>query len=136
MATEYKNLQELIDIENLKSYINSKITIIKQSDFGFPQAIQIKLTNAFFKDYAQYSGQFQCLQIEGKPKNCSNIRAYLIRPYQDVFIYEGFVDVNDYTSKTSTSKATITYLGTCFDNNSLIKAANIEANLIASTIGK
>lgn len=110
---------KMLNIDQLEA--GDKITLVKQSDFGFPIAIKLKVDKAFYKDYAQYR---DCVQIQGKPPRKRKLRAYLVRPNEDFRIYEGFVDVLDTSEVISEdSEVTVRCLGTCFDENSLKKAS-------------
>lgn len=125
----YKDFTKL-ELPNIEE--NQKVTIIKQSEFGFPIAIQIKFKKMYLKDYAQYK---DCLRIQGTPARKSKCYEYLIRPYQDVKIVNGWVDINNYTKTIEeNSSVKVTYLGTCFDDNSLKLASNVDAEVLFSTL--
>lgn len=117
-----------IDLENINS--KKEITILKFSDFGFPICIKLKLDNVFLKNYAQYNN---CLQVQGKLPRKRKLSAYLIKPYENFIIYNGFVDMVDYTEKTVEGSITITKLGMCFDENNLLKSICTSAEILVSS---
>ena len=123
----YKNFKE-IDLEKLK--LNKEITILKFSDFGFPIYIKLKLEDIFLRNYAQYNN---CLQIQGKLPRKRKSSAYLIKPYENFIIYNGFVDIVDYAEKSVEGSVTITKLGMCFDENNLSKSINSSAEILVSS---
>lgn len=124
----YKDFTKL-ELPNIEE--NQKVTIIKQSEFGFPIAIQIKFKKMYLKDYAQYK---DCLRIVGTPARKRKCYEYLIRPYQDFTIVNGWVDINNYTKTIEeNSSVKVTSLGTCFDDNSLKIASNVDAEVLLST---
>ena len=109
-----------------------KVTIIKQSEFGFPIAIQIKFKKLYLKDYAQYK---DCLRIQGTPARKRKCYEYLIRPYQDVKIVNGWVDINNYTKRTFENESVkVTSLGFCFDEENLKLASDVNAEVLLSTL--
>lgn len=117
-----------IDLEELKTH--KEITILKFSDFGFPICIKLKLEDIFLRHYAQYNN---CLQIHGKIPRKRKSSAYLIKPYENFIIYNGFVDIVDYTEKSTEGSVTITKLGVCFDENNLLKSINTSAEILVSS---
>lgn len=123
----YKDFKK-INLEDLKSH--NKITILKFSDFGFPIYITLKLEDVFLKNYAQYNN---CLQIQGKRPRKRKSSAYLIKPYENFIIYNGFVDIVDYTEKSTEGSVTITKIGMCFDEGNLLKSINTSAEILVSS---
>lgn len=117
-----------INLEELKTH--KEITILKFSDFGFPICIKLKLEDIFLRNYAQYNN---CLQIHGKMPRKRKSTAYLIKPYENFIIYNGFVDIVDYTEKSTEGSVTITKLGLCFDENNLLKSINTSAEILVSS---
>ena len=122
-------MKKLNDIKDFDiSQINGKVTLIKFSDFGYPIAIKLNITNAFVRNYAQYNN---CIQVEGKPPRKRKARAYIIKPYEEIAIFEGFVDLQQTEKVEFEGNVKITSLGTCFDRNTLRKSINnIQANRI------
>ena len=109
----------------------TKVTLVKMSDFGYPVAIQLKFDNIFLTDWAQYNN---CIQIQGKRPRKRTLDAYLIRPYQNFVLFEGWVEINDTSELISEdNNTTVRSLGTCFDENNLIEACNIEAVVLLSS---
>lgn len=123
----YKDFSK-IDLEKINS--KKEITILKFSDFGFPICIKLKLELAFLKNFAQYNN---CLQIQGKMPRKRNSSAFLIKPYENFIIYNGFVDMVDYTEKSVEGSVTITKLGMCFDENNLLKSINTSAEILVQS---
>lgn len=124
----YNNLTDL-DLSNIQP--QDKITVIKQSDFGYPIAIQLKVDKVFFYDYAQYRN---CIAIQGKPPRKRKLRRYLLKPNEEFIIYKGFVEVKDTTKVISKNdKVTVSTLGMCFDKNTLINSLP-DAEIIFSTL--
>ena len=117
-----------IDLQKINS--KEEITILKFSDFGFPICIKLKLESAFLKNFAQYNN---CLQIQGKMPRKRKLSAYLIKPYENFIIYNGFVDMVDYTEKSIEGSVTITNLGMCFDENNLLKSINSSAEILVQS---
>lgn len=125
----YKDFSKL-ELPNIEE--NQKVTIIKQSEFGFPIAIQIKFKKMYLKDYAQYKN---CLRIVGIPNRKRKTFEYMIKPYQDFTIVNGWVDINNYTKTIEeNSSVKVTCLGTCFDDNNLKIASNVNAEVLLSTL--
>ena len=125
---EYKDFTKL-ELPNIEE--NQKVTIIKQSDFGFPIAIQIKFKKMYLKDYAQYK---DCLRIVGIPNKKRKTFEYLIKPYQNFKIVNGWVEINDYTKRTFENESVkVTSLGTCFNDNSLRIASDVNVEVLLST---
>lgn len=123
----YKDFKK-INLEELKTH--KEITILKFSEFGFPICIKLKLEDIFLRNYAQYNN---CLQIHGKMPRKRKSTAYLIKPYENFIIYNGFVDIVDYTEKSTEGSVTITELGLCFDENNLLKSINTSAEILVSS---
>lgn len=124
----YKDFTKL-ELPNIEE--NQKVTIIKQSEFGFPIAIQIKFKKMYLKDYAQYK---DCLRIVGIPNRKRKVYEYLIRPYQDFKIINGWVEIHDYTKKTFENESVkVTSLGFCFDEENLKFASDVDAEVLLST---
>lgn len=123
----YKDFTQ-INLETLK--LNKEITILKFSDFGYPICIKLKLEDTFLRSYAQYNN---CLQIQGKQPRKRKLSAYLIKPYENFIIYNGFVDIIDYTEKSVEGSVTITKLGLCFDENNLLKSIDTSAEILVSS---
>ena len=123
----YKDFRKL-DLTEVNN--QEKITIIKQSDFGYPITIQLKLDEVILKKYAQYDN---CLYIVGTPKRKRKKMGYLIKPYEDFKIFKGWVELNQTAKVQNENGVTITSLGRCFDSNTFQKASDIDAvELIAS----
>jgi hypothetical protein len=123
----YKDFTK-INLEDLKTH--KEITIIKFSDFGFPICIKLKLEDIFLKNYAQYNN---CLYIQGNLHRKRKSSVYLIKPYENFIIYNGFVDMVDYTKKTIEGSVTITELGMCFDENNLLKSICSSAEILVQS---
>jgi len=126
--TTFRNLRDF-NISTINQ--DSKITILKESDFGYPIAIQIKVSGVIFKDYAQYK---DCLYIIGTPKGKRKQFGYLLKPNDSFSIFAGFVEVNKTSTDNVKDGYTITSFGRCFDKDILIQASDIEAELLYSTL--
>ena len=117
-----------IDLQKINS--KKEITILKFSDFGFPICIKLKLESAFLKNFAQYNN---CLQIHGKMPRKRKTSVFLIKPYENFIIYNGFVDMVDYTEKSVEGSVSVTNLGMCFDENNLLKSINSSAEILVQS---
>ena len=123
----YKDFSK-INLEKINS--KKEITILKFSDFGFPICIKLKLELTFLKNFAQYNN---CLQIHGKMPRKRKTSVFLIKPYENFIIYNGFVDMVDYTEKSIEGSVTITNLGMCFDENNLLKSICASAEILVQS---
>lgn len=113
----YGNFKEF-NLEQFKA--GDKITLVKESEFGYPIVMNIKLDKIFLKDWAQYNN---CVQVQGILKGKRKLLAWLIRPYQTFAIFEGYLsdeDFKDFRKVVSDdSKVTVTSYGTCFADNAI-----------------
>ena len=117
-----------IDLQKINS--KKEITILKFSDFGFPICIKLKLELTFLKNFAQYNN---CLYIQGKMPRKRKTSVFLIKPYENFIIYNGFVDMVDYTEKSVEGSVSVTNLGMCFDENNLLKSINSSAEILVQS---
>ena len=117
-----------IDLQKINS--KKEITILKFSDFGFPICIKLKLELTFLKNFAQYNN---CLYIQGKMPRKRKTSVFLIKPYENFIIYNGFVDMVDCTEKSIEGSVTITNLGMCFDENNLLKSICTSAEILVQS---
>ena len=117
-----------IDLQKINS--KKEITILKFSDFGFPICIKLKLEDIFLKNFAQYNN---CLYIQGKMPRKRKSSVFLIKPYENFIIYNGFVDMVDYTEKSVEGSVSVTNLGMCFDENNLLKSINSSAEILVQS---
>ena len=126
-----KTLKDL-DLEQFKQ--DDKITVVKMSEFGFPLVLNLKIDKLYLKDYAQYK---DCLYIQGKLSRKRKSRVYMIRPTDEVVIYNGVIDVDYFnTFKTVTKEDNVTTenWGMCFSRGTLEKFTNIDKNPIFKMI--
>ena len=114
---KYGNFKEL-NLEQFKQ--GDKITLVIESEFGYPIAMNIKLDKMFLKDWAQYN---DCLQVQGVLKGKRKLLAWLIRPYQNFAIFEGFLSNEDFVDfrkvVSDDSNVTVTSYGSCFADNAI-----------------
>ena len=123
----YKDFRKL-ELPSLEK--GAKVTLVKMSDFGYPVAIQLKFDTMFLKDWAQYNN---CIQIQGKRPRKRKLSAYLIKPNDNFVLFEGWVELNNWTSVEKDGDVTITSLGTCFDEDNLKIACNIDSKILLSS---
>ncbi|PYY28331.1 hypothetical protein [Paenibacillus illinoisensis] len=87
--------QEVMDV--LK--VGRKVSIVKLSEFGFPQLIHTVIESIKVDRYAQYNN---ALYITHKPKRKRNTWTDVILPYQHVTVYDGWIDFDiDSASKVT-----------------------------------
>ncbi|MET3209942.1 UNVERIFIED_CONTAM: hypothetical protein ABIC26_002890 [Paenibacillus sp. PvR008] len=75
--------------KQLKS--ESKATIIKFNEFGFPVILHTVIKGFEIKPYAQYNDS---LVIEHKPKQRRKVWETRVLPYEELMIYDGWVDID------------------------------------------
>lgn len=69
-----------------------KYTILMFNDFGFPVTLHTVIYKAYVGSYAQYNNM---LYIEHKPKRKRTVYKMPILPYQEVYIWEGWLDIDN-----------------------------------------
>ncbi|QWU14406.1 hypothetical protein SAMN04487895_101716 [Paenibacillus sophorae] len=99
----------------------TKVTIVKFTDFGFPVAIQTVIDHVEVKPYAQYK---ESLKIVHKPKRKRSLYSNTILPYENFIVYDGWINVDiDSITKTvikETPSMTVTQGNyACFNDNYL-----------------
>jgi len=113
----YGNFKEL-NLEQFKQ--GDKITLVKESEFGYPIVMNIKLDRIFLKYCAQYNN---CLQVQGILKGKRKLWSWLIKPYQNFAIFEGFLSNEDFVDfrkvVSDDSNVTVTSYGRCFADNAI-----------------
>ena len=62
-----------------------------------------------------------------------DLRYLKSKPYENFIIYNGFVDMVDYTEKSVEGSVTITNLGMCFDENNLLKSICTSAEILVQS---
>ena len=72
-------------------FVESKVTIVKFSEFGFPVAIQTVLKSVENKSYAQYD---EALWIVHKPKRKRSEHRNIVLPHESLLVYIGWIDIN------------------------------------------
>lgn len=83
-----------MNIENakiLEKRINKKITIFKNSDFGFPIATKCILHEVKVKDYAQYKNS---LFLIFTPKGKRTKYQIILHGYESVLFYDDHIELN------------------------------------------
>ncbi|MCR8641523.1 hypothetical protein NV379_02530 [Paenibacillus sp. N1-5-1-14] len=68
-----------------------KVTLIKFSEFGFPVLINTVIDRTEIKPYAQYN---ESLKIIHKPKRKRSLFSNTILPYQELLIYDGWLETD------------------------------------------
>lgn len=125
----YKNFK-VLDLNLIAE--DEKITLVKVSEFGFTQNIQMKFKKMFFKDYAQYK---DCILIQGRLPRKRKDSAFLIRPNQEFVIYKGFIEIDDMVKTTKQDNGVvIKELGMCFDEDRFIQQNNNDLEKIYNTL--
>lgn len=82
------------------------MSIVKFSEFGFPQLTHTVIESVKVGRYAQYNN---VLYINHKPKRKRISWTEVVLPYQEVIIYDGWIDFDiDAISNTITSNHSIT----------------------------
>ncbi|MFE6075749.1 hypothetical protein ACFVQB_14855 [Paenibacillus sp. NPDC057886] len=82
--------------------VGSKVTIVKFSEFGFPQMIHTVIESVKADKYAQYD---DALYISHKPKRKRSVWTDIILPYQDVTVFNGWIDFDVDSLSTVTVKS-------------------------------
>ena len=123
------NYKDFTKLDLTKVNVGDKITVIKQSDFGYPINIQLKLESIKLRDYAQYTN---CIEIVGRSPRKRTSYRYIITPIQDFTIVEGFQVVNDTAKVITDGDVKITNLGLCFSTDTLRRASALK-NVLIST---
>lgn len=90
IITKQSSLSEIT--EKLNSLVGEKVTIFKNSEFGFPQLIHCKLFTVKLKPCAQYTETIEILFI---PKGKRNVRGIRIYNYTDFLVYLNHIQLND-----------------------------------------
>lgn len=67
----------------------SKVTIVRFSEFGFPQLVHTVVESVKVDKYAQYD---DALYITHKPKRKRSNWTDVVLPYQDVTVFSGWID--------------------------------------------
>ncbi|WP_411735126.1 hypothetical protein [Paenibacillus sp. M2] len=104
MLIDYKQLNTVEITETQQETINKleegrKVSIVKFSDFGFPQLIHTVVQFVKVDRYAQYDN---ALYITHKPKRKRSNWVEIILPYQEVAVYDGWIDFDiDAISQTT-----------------------------------
>ena len=128
--TSYKNLRVDFDLNSIRK--NDKITICKQSDFGFPIAIKLTVDNVTLRDYAQYK---DCLFITGKLQGKRKVLGYLLKPNSEFVIASGFQDLSEsYIERSTNDNFVVSSWGRCFDTASFEKSVSNLRNVIYSNL--
>ncbi|WP_311078260.1 hypothetical protein [Paenibacillus polymyxa] len=70
---------------------DSKSTIIKFNEFGFPMILHTVIKGFKIEPYAQYSDS---LVIAHKPKQRRKVWETRVLPYEELMIYDGWVDID------------------------------------------
>lgn len=117
MLMEYIQLNAVSELET-----GRKVTMIKFSEFGFPQLIQTVIDSVKFDLYAQYNN---ALYISHKPKRKRSNYTEVVLPHQEVMIYDGWIDfdidsVSHITIKSSQSVTVRQSKYTSFDPQFMI----------------
>ncbi|KAF6620462.1 hypothetical protein HFE03_07350 [Paenibacillus sp. EKM102P] len=67
-----------------------KATVIKFDEFGFPMVLHTVIKGSLIEPYAQYSDS---LVIAHKPKQRRKVWETRVLPYEELMIYDGWVDI-------------------------------------------
>lgn len=70
---------------------NSKATIIKFNEFGFPLVLHTVIKGFEIEPYAQYNDS---LVIEHKPRQKRRVWETRVLPYEELLIYDGWIDID------------------------------------------
>jgi len=70
---------------------NAKFTLWATNDFGFGSTMKGQLESVMVGEYAQYRN---ALRLVFRPYRKHRSVQVWIRPYQDAFIWEGYIEVN------------------------------------------
>lgn len=107
-----------LDFNKILEY--EKISIIKNSEFGYPISIKIKIKSIELKDFAQYK---DCISIIGIPEKKRKPYMYILKPNDSFVIVKGHIDVTDSSVLLSNSDGIrVLDMGRCFDPKSFSKA--------------
>nr|WP_222125651.1 hypothetical protein [Paenibacillus xylanexedens] len=96
MLIEYMQSNDVQVTEAQKEIISKletgrKLSIVKFSEFGFPQLIHTVIESVNVDHYAQFDN---ALYITHKPKRKRTNWTDIILPYQEVLVYDGWIDLD------------------------------------------
>ncbi|PZT57474.1 hypothetical protein [Paenibacillus silvae] len=105
-----------------------KVSIVRFSEFGFPQLIHTVVESVNVNRYAQYDN---ALYITHKPKRKRTNWTDIILPYQEVLVYDGWIDldIESVSQNTIVSNRSITVKQSKYTSFDPQYMADIKSNL-------
>ncbi|MCP1185069.1 hypothetical protein [Paenibacillus sp. 1781tsa1] len=138
MLIEYKQLNTVEITETQQVTLNKleegrKVSIVKFTEFGFPQLIHTVVQSVKVDRYAQYDN---ALYITHKPKRKRSNWVEIILPYQEVTVYEGWIDfdIDAISLTTITSNQHVTVKQSRYSSFDPRYMADIKSSLSISPL--
>lgn len=104
-----------------------KVTIVKLSEFGFPNVMQVRIDAVKTEKYAQYDDTLKIVFIPKRKRTKYGVR---VLPEDEILIYDGWIDINFDSlmyGKIEDKGAVIVKTGkyNCFDKRYLTDAVDL-----------
>lgn len=123
-----------VQVSKVQNEINSKlktgrkVSMVKFSEFDFPQLIHTVIESVKVNRYAQYDG---ALYITHKPKRKRTNWTDIVLPYQEVIVYDGWIDfdIDSISHQTITSNQSITVKQSKYTSFDPQYLSDIKSNL-------
>ncbi|PYE51617.1 hypothetical protein HUB98_06250 [Paenibacillus barcinonensis] len=138
MLTEFMQANTTHVTEDQQEIINKlelghKVSIVKFSEFGFPQLTHTVIESVKVDRYAQYEN---ALYITHKPKRKRTNWVEIILPYQEVAVYDGWIDfdIDAISLTTITSNQHITVKQSKYTSFDSRYMADIKSSLSISPL--
>lgn len=68
-----------------------KVTIVKLSEFGFPNVMQVRIEEVKTEKYAQHDDTLKIVFIQKRKRTRFSVR---LLPHEEILIYDGWLDIN------------------------------------------